>query len=68
MVDFDGSLWDIEGPVASTASGPQSGFNNPSDLGTIELLSADSAEYRNSKGKTLRLSRHNGAKVFRLWA
>ncbi len=58
-VDFDGSFWDPIGPEpASDGSGnPPAGFDNPTDNGTIQLLSHDLAEYLSRSGTVLRFRR-----------
>lgn len=53
---FDGSYWDAVGYDNSTGNPPE-GLGNPSDSGTMTLLSEDEAEYVSASGKVIRFVR-----------
>ena len=58
-IDYDGSLWDLTGPVDGDAA---EAIN--SAAGTIRLLGPIDAEFRTPSGFAVRLRRHAGPKVF----
>jgi hypothetical protein len=53
---FDGSYWDAVKYDNSTGNPPQ-GLGNPSDFGTMTLLSKREAEYVSESGKVFRFTR-----------
>ena len=58
VIDFDGSMWDYDGPKSSTA-----GLGNPDAEGTIRLTGKDTAEFTAEDGTRIELTRVNGPKI-----
>jgi hypothetical protein len=53
---FDGSYWDAVGYDNSTGNPPE-GLGNPTDFGTMTLVSEKVAQYVSESGKTIRFVR-----------
>lgn len=62
-VDVDGSMWDYAGPFGSGASERLEGFDDPSDIGTLTLVSKSKLDFTSSGGKTVFFERYEGGKV-----
>ena len=64
VVDFNGRLWDYSGPgnPDDGNNNPPLGFDNPSDHGTMTLVSQDVAEYESSQGVVIRYERREKPK------
>jgi hypothetical protein len=60
-IDFDGSLWDYEGPELTR--GPEGDLEDPEDEGVITLVAEDEAEFTSEHGTVVTLQRHDGPKV-----
>jgi hypothetical protein len=51
---FDGRNWVADPPLTDGSGNPPAGWGNPSDHGTMELVSSDWALYRSDSGMTAR--------------
>ena len=61
-IDIDGSMWDFVGPGGGSDRDRPEGFENPSDVGTVTLVSENQLEFRSSSGAIAEFTRHEGAK------
>ena len=62
LVDVDGNLWDFAGPMGGSDSARLDGFEDPSDLGTVELTEDGRLKYTSSGGTEAFFTRHDGTK------
>ena len=51
---FDGRLWRASPPLDDRFGNPPDGWDNPSEVGTVELVARDRAEFRSRAGKAAR--------------
>jgi hypothetical protein len=58
---FDGRLWLADPPLTEGSANPPRGWGNPSDEGTMTLVSAGRAEFRSARGNVARFVPAHGA-------
>jgi hypothetical protein len=63
--DIDGSLWVPKDISPAERHGAPPGFDPDNDMGTLTLVSRETAEYRTSHGRVVRLRRLPGNFVTR---
>jgi hypothetical protein len=59
-VEFDGDRWAIEGRLDDGSGNPPEGFGNPTDSGTVTLVSLNEGMYRSFYGVERRITRGGG--------
>jgi hypothetical protein len=59
-VEFDASNWAISGVLSDPSFNPPAGFGNPTDNGTVTLITRNTARYRSESGEERTLTRGGG--------